>query len=139
TGLNTLLEIFLISSRLGFTSFGGTIAHLGYFHVEYIGRRKWMDEKSYANLVALCQFLTDTASSQVGMGISVMRAGTLGGIVSFIGFTLPSVIALILFAIILQELDIANAGWIHGLKIVAVAVVAHAILGMAKKLTPDVK
>src|SRR5690625_2560366 len=98
-----------------------------------------MDEKSYADLVALCQFLPGPASSQVGMGIGVMRAGTLGGIVSFIGFTLPSVIALILFAIILQELDVANAGWIHGLKIVAVAVVAHAILGMAKKLTPDVK
>ncbi len=139
TSLNTLLEIFLISSRLGFTSFGGPIAHLGYFHDEYIRRRKWMDEKSYADLVALCQFLPGPASSQVGMGIGIMRAGTLGGIVSFIGFTLPSVLALILFAIILQELDIANAGWIHGLKIVAVAVVAHAILGMAKKLTPDVK
>jgi len=139
TGLNTLIEIFLISSRLGFTSFGGPIAHLGYFHDEYIRRRKWMDEKSYADLVALCQFLPGPASSQVGMGIGVMRAGTLGGIVSFLGFTLPSVIVLILFAIILQELDIANAGWIHGLKIVAVAVVAHAILGMAKKLTPDVK
>jgi len=139
TRLRSLLEIFLISSRLGFTSFGGPIAHLGYFHDEYIRRRKWMDEKSYADLVALCQFLPGPASSQVGMGIGVMRAGTLGGIVSFIGFTLPSVIALILFAIILQELDVANAGWIHGLKIVAVAVVAHAILGMAKKLTPDVK
>ena len=139
TSLKSLLEILLISSKLGFTSFGGPIAHLGYFHDEYIRRRKWMDEKIYADLVALCQFLPGPASSQVGMGIGVMRAGTLGGIVSFIGFTLPSVLALILFAIILQELDIANAGWIHGLKIVAVAVVAHAILGMAKKLTPDVK
>ena len=139
TRLRSLLEIFLISSRLGFTSFGGPIAHLGYFHEEYIRRRKWMDEKSYADLVALCQFLPGPASSQVGMGIGVMRAGTLGGIVSFLGFTLPSVLALILFAILLQELDIANAGWIHGLKIVAVAVVAHAILGMAKKLTPDLK
>src|SRR5690625_7928384 len=80
-----------------------------------------MDEKSYVDLVALCQFLPGPASSQVGMGIGVMRAGTLGGVISFIGFTLPSVIALILFAIVLQELDIANAGWIHGLKIVAVA------------------
>ncbi|MGD6972435.1 chromate transporter [Rossellomorea aquimaris] len=135
--LKYLIEILIISTRLGLTSFGGPVAHLGYFHEEYIRRRKWMDEKSYADLVALCQFLPGPASSQVGMGIGIMRAGVLGGIVSFIGFTLPSVIALILFAIILQGLDVADAGWIHGLKIVAVAVVAHAILGMAKKLTPD--
>jgi chromate transporter len=132
-----LLEILFVSTRLGLTSFGGPIAHLGYFHEEYVRRRKWMDEKSYADLVALCQFLPGPASSQVGIGIGVMRAGVLGGIVSFIGFTLPSVIALIIFALILQGLDVADAGWIHGLKIVAVAVVAHAILGMAQKLTPD--
>ena len=137
--LKSLIEILFISTRLGLTSFGGPVAHLGYFHEEYVRRRKWMDEKSYADLVALCQFLPGPASSQVGMGIGIMRAGVLGGIVSFIGFTLPSVIALILFAIILQGLDVADAGWIHGLKIVAVAVVAHAILGMAKKLTPDLK
>jgi chromate transporter len=135
----TLLEILLVSTRLGFTSFGGPVAHLGYFHNEYIHRRKWMDEKSYADLVALCQFLPGPASSQVGIGIGVMRAGVLGGIVSFIGFTLPSVIALIIFALVLQGLNIGDAGWIHGLKIVAVAVVAHAILGMAQKLTPDLK
>ncbi|WP_412968823.1 chromate transporter [Fredinandcohnia sp. 179-A 10B2 NHS] len=133
----SLLEILLVSSRLGLTSFGGPVAHLGYFHEEYIRRRKWMDEKSYADLVALCQFLPGPASSQVGIGIGVMRAGILGGLVSFIGFTLPSVIALILFALILQGLDIGDAGWIHGLKLVAVAVVAHAVLGMAQKLTPD--
>lgn len=98
-----------------------------------------MDEKSYADLVALCQFLPGPASSQVGIGIGVMRAGVLGGIVSFLGFTLPSVIALIIFALILQDLDVSDAGWIHGLKVVAVAVVAHAILGMAQKLTPDLK
>lgn len=136
-GIKSLLEILLVSSRLGLTSFGGPVAHLGYFHNEYIQRRKWMDEKSYADLVALCQFLPGPASSQVGIGIGVMRAGVLGGIVSFIGFTLPSVIALIIFALILQGLNIGEAGWIHGLKIVAVAVVAHAILGMAKNLTPD--
>ncbi|WP_226669934.1 chromate transporter [Metabacillus litoralis] len=135
----TLLEILIVSTRLGFTSFGGPVAHLGYFHEEYVRRRKWMDEKSYADLVALCQFLPGPASSQVGIGIGVMRAGVLGGITSFIGFTLPSVIALIVFAIILQGLDVADAGWLHGLKIVAVAVVAHAILGMAQKLTPDLK
>lgn len=98
-----------------------------------------MDEKSYADLVALCQFLPGPASSQVGIGIGVMRAGVLGGIISFIGFTLPSVLALIIFAYILQGVNVADAGWIHGLKIVAVAVVAHAILGMAQKLTPDLK
>ncbi|WRP08642.1 chromate transporter [Rossellomorea aquimaris] len=139
SSLKSLIEILFISTRLGLTSFGGPVAHLGYFHEEYVRRRKWMDEKSYADLVALCQFLPGPASSQVGMGIGIMRAGVLGGIVSFLGFTLPSVIALILFAIILQGLDVADAGWIHGLKIVAVAVVAHAILGMAKKLTPDLK
>ncbi|MFV2046360.1 chromate transporter [Metabacillus litoralis] len=134
-----LMEILFISTRLGLTSFGGPVAHLGYFHNEYIRKRKWLDEKSYADLVALCQFLPGPASSQVGIGIGVMRAGVLGGIVSFIGFTLPSVIALIVFALILQGVDVADAGWIHGLKIVAVAVVAHAILGMAQKLTPDLK
>ena len=138
-GFKSLLEIFLVSTRLGLTSFGGPTAHLGYFHEEYVRRRKWMDEKSYADLVALAQFLPGPASSQVGIGIGVMRAGVLGGIISFIGFTLPSVIALILFALLLTEFDIGNAGWIHGLKIVAVAVVAHAIIGMAKNLTPDLK
>jgi len=132
-----LLEILLVSTRLGLTSFGGPVAHLGYFHEEYVRRRKWMDEKSYADLVALCQFLPGPASSQVGIGVGLMRGGLLGGLLAFIGFTLPSVLALIVFALILQGFDIADAGWIHGLKIVAVAVVAHAILGMAQKLTPD--
>jgi chromate transporter len=134
-----LLEILVVSTRLGLTSFGGPVAHLGYFHNEYVQRRKWLDEKSYADLVALCQFLPGPASSQVGIGIGVMRAGVLGGLISFLGFTLPSVLALIIFALILQGLDVADAGWIHGLKLVAVAVVAHAILGMAEKLTPDLK
>ncbi|PFJ17064.1 ChrA protein [Bacillus cereus] len=137
--IKSLLEILIVSTRLGLTSFGGPIAHLGYFHEEYIRRRKWMDEKSYADLVALCQFLPGPASSQVGIGIGVMRAGLLGGILAFIGFTLPSVIALIVFALLLQGLHIENAGWIHGLKIVAVVIVAHAILGMAQKLTPDLQ
>lgn len=136
-GFRALIEILFVSTRLGVTSFGGPVAHLGYFHNEYILRRKWMDEKSYADLVALCQFLPGPASSQVGIGIGVMRAGILGGIVSFIGFTLPSVLALILFAFILQGFNVSDAGWLHGLKMVAVAVVAHAILGMAKNLTPD--
>ena len=133
------MEILFVSTRLGLTSFGGPTAHIAYFHEEYVRRRKWMDEKSYADLVALAQFLPGPASSQVGIGIGVARAGVLGGIISFIGFTLPSVIVLILFALLLTEIDVGSAGWIHGLKIVAVAVVAHAILGMTKKLTPNLK
>lgn len=136
---SSLLEILIVSTKLGLTSFGGPVAHLGYFHHEYIRKRKWMDEKSYADLVALCQFLPGPASSQVGIGIGAMRAGVLGGIVSFIGFTLPSVLALIIFALLFQGLELGSDGWIHGLKVVAVAVVAHAILGMAKNLTPDLK
>lgn len=135
--LRTLLEILGVSTKLGLTSFGGPIAHLGYFHDEYIRRRKWMDERSYADMVALSQFLPGPASSQVGIGIGTIRGGVLGGIISWIGFTLPSIIALVLFAFLMQGFDIGNAGWIHGLKIVAVAVVAHAVLGMGQKLTPD--
>jgi chromate transporter len=132
-----LMEILVVSTKLGLTSFGGPIAHLGYFHEEYVRKKKWLDEQGYANLVALCQFLPGPASSQVGIGIGVLRGGLLGGVVAFLGFTIPSVIVLILFAIILKGMDIGSVGWIHGLKIVAVAVVAHAIWGMAQKLTPD--
>ncbi|MEK3794011.1 chromate transporter [Paenibacillus sp. FSL R7-0204] len=132
-----LLEILLVSARLGLTSFGGPAAHLGYFHNEYIRRRKWIDERSYADLVALCQFLPGPASSQVGIGIGMVRAGWLGGLAAWLGFTLPSVLVLVAFAFLLQGYDIAGAGWIHGLKIVAVAIVAQAILGMGQKLTPD--
>lgn len=135
----TLLEILFVSTRLGLTSFGGPVAHLGYFHEEYVRRRKWMDEKAYADLVALCQFLPGPASSQVGIGIGIVRGGILGGITSFIGFTTPSVVALILFALLLSGLDVSDSGWLYGLKVVAVAIVAHAILGMASKLTPDTK
>lgn len=133
------LEIFLISTRLGLTSFGGPIAHLGYFHEEYVRRRKWLDEQSYADLVALCQFLPGPASSQVGIGVGIVRGGLVGGFISFLGFTLPSVIALVIFALALEGLDVSDAGWLQGLKIVAVAVVAHAIWGMAQKLTPDLQ
>ncbi|MFI8707041.1 chromate transporter [Bacillus sp. NPDC077411] len=135
--LQILTEIFLISTKLGLTSFGGPVAHLGYFHNEYVQKRKWMDERSYADFVALCQFLPGPASSQVGIGIGLSRGGILGAIVSWLGFTLPSVLALVLFASLLQQIDIAHAGWIHGLKLVAVAIVAHALWGMVQKLTPD--
>jgi chromate transporter len=135
--LRALLEVLGVSAKLGLTSFGGPIAHLGYFHNEYIRRRKWMDERNYAELVALCQFLPGPTSSQVGIGIGIIRAGWLGGLAAWLGFTLPSVIAMILFAFLLRSFDIGGAGWIHGLKIVAAAIVAHAVLGMGQKLTPD--
>lgn len=137
--IKSLIEILFVSTKLGLTSFGGPIAHLGYFHEEYVRRRKWIDEKSYADLVALCQFLPGPASSQVGIGIGVLRGGIIGGVLAFLGFTLPSVIALILFALLMQGTHLSGAGWIHGLKIVAVAVVAQAILGMAQKLVPDLQ
>ncbi|MRX72903.1 chromate efflux transporter [Bacillus lacus] len=131
------IEILLVSTKLGFTSFGGPIAHLGYFRNEYVKKRQWLDEKSYADLIALCQFLPGPASSQVGIAIGTIRGGMLGGILSWIGFTLPSVIALILFAQLVHTYEIADAGWLQGLKIVAVAVILQAILGMGSKLTPD--
>lgn len=138
--LGVWIEILIISARLGLTSFGGPVAHLAYFHEAYVRRRRWLDERSYADLVALCQFLPGPASSQVGIGIGVIRAGVFGGILAFIGFTLPSALVLIAFALLLQGANMADPlGWIHGLKIVAVAVVAHALIGMAKKLTPDVQ
>ncbi|TVX88259.1 chromate efflux transporter [Paenibacillus agilis] len=132
-----LLKIFLIALKLGLTSFGGPVAHLGYFHEEYVRRRKWIDERSYADLVALCQFLPGPASSQVGIGIGVLRGGLLGGIAAWLGFTLPSAAALALFAMAMQGSGIPSAGWLHGLKLVAVAIVAHAIWSMGTKLAPD--
>lgn len=132
-----ILEVFLAAAKLGLTSFGGPIAHLGYFHNEYVRRRNWLDEESYADLVALCQFLPGPASSQVGIGIGVMRAGFLGGLAAWTGFTLPSAVALILFALLMKGFAIGSAGWIHGLKVVAVAIVADAVLAMGRKLTPD--
>ncbi|MGG1401571.1 chromate efflux transporter [Bacillus salipaludis] len=134
-----LVEVFGVALKLGLTSFGGPIAHLGYFHEEYVRKRKWLDERSYVDLVALCQFLPGPASSQVGIGIGMIRGGILGGFAAFLGFTLPSVIALIIFAFLLNGLNVNEAGWVHGLKIVAVVVVAQAIIGMARTLTPDFK
>ncbi|MED4228890.1 chromate transporter [Neobacillus cucumis] len=132
--MSRIFEVLKVSTRLGLTSFGGPIAHLGYFHEEYVKRRKWLDEKNYADLVALCQFLPGPASSQVGIAIGIGRAGLIGGLMAWIGFTLPSAIALMVFAWVLQGLNIQHAGWLHGLMIVAVAVVAQAVWGMANKL-----
>src|SRR6266481_8530374 len=130
-------EVLLVFLRLGLTSFGGPIAHLGYFHDELVVRRRWLDEKTYADLVALCQFLPGPASSQVGVAIGLSRAGYLGALAAWTAFTLPSALALVLFAYGLSAVGQADGGWLHGLKIAAVAVVALAILGMARTLAPD--
>ena len=134
----SLLEILWASTRLGLTSFGGPIAHLGYFHEEYVKRRKWIDEQSYADLVALCQSLPGPTSSMVGSAIGFTRGGLVGGLVHWFGFTLPSALALIAFAYGLGFVNAASgAGWLHGLKLVAVPVVALAVWGMARTLCPD--
>jgi chromate transporter len=133
-----ILEIFWIFLRLGLTSFGGPIAHLGYFREEFVSRRKWLDEHAYADVVALCQFLPGPASSQVGMALGLSRGGISGAIAAFLGFTLPSAIALVLFALGISHFGSQiNSGWLHGLKVVAVAVVAQALWGMGRTLAPD--
>lgn len=132
-----VLEVLAVATRLGLTSFGGPVAHLGYFREEYVVRRKWLDETTYADLVALCQFLPGPASSQVGIAIGITRGGLLGGVAAWLGFTLPSAIALVAFAYGLRVLEVADAGWLHGLKVAAVAVVAFAVWGMARALAPD--
>lgn len=135
--MGNLREIAKASTKLGFTSFGGPTAHIGYFRDEYVEKRKWLDDKLYADIVALCQFLPGPASSQVGIAIGMMRGGILGGIVSWAGFTLPSVLFLMLAAYFVVGFGFTDSGIIQGLKIVAVAIVAHALLGMQKNLAPD--
>src|SRR6266567_1927348 len=131
-------EVLAVFLRLGLTSFGGPVAHLGYFRDEFVVRRHWLDDRAYADLVALCQFLPGPASSQVGIAVGLSRAGYAGALAAWIGFTLPSAIALVLFAYGLSNIgDALGSGWLHGLKVAAVAVVALAILGMARNLTPD--
>jgi chromate transporter len=131
-------EVLLIFLRLGLTCFGGPIAHIGYFRDEFVLRRKWIDEHAFADLVGLCQFLPGPASSQVGFSIGLMRAGYLGALAAWIGFTLPSAIALVLFAYGAGALGgPVGTGLLHGLKLTAVAIVAQAVWGMARKLCPD--
>jgi chromate transporter len=134
-----LIEIFWVATKLGLTSFGGPQAHLGYFHEEYVKKRKWLDEKSYADLMALAQFLPGPSSSQVGIGVGSARGGVLGGMMAFLGFTWPSALILALFAMFAQGLNVETHTWLNGLRIVSLAVVLHAALGMAAKLTPDNK
>ena len=134
----TFFEVLAVFTRLGLTSFGGPVAHLGYFRAECVARRRWLDDAAYADLVALCQFLPGPASSQVGIGLGYRRAGLPGAFAAWLGFTLPSAIALASFAFGVRAVGaLEGAAWLHGLKIVAVAVVAHAVWGMAIKLTPD--
>src|SRR5579884_1293469 len=116
------LEVLGVATRLGLTSFGGPIAHLGYFREEYVVRRRWLDDQTYSDLVALCQFLPGPASSEVGICIGIYRAGLLGGLAAWLGFTLPSAVLLFLFAVILKNLHLSQAGWLHGLMVAAVAV-----------------
>ncbi len=128
-------RVFLLFLRLGLTSFGGPVAHLGYFREEFVARRRWLSERSYADLVALCQFLPGPASSQVGMALGMTRAGFPGALAAWAGFTLPSAIIMTLFGMGLSTWGGAfPPGLLHGLKIVAVAVVAQAVWGMARKL-----
>ncbi len=134
----SVAEVLRIFLRLGLTSFGGPVAHLGYFRAEFIARRAWLDEPSYADIVALCQFLPGPASSQVAVSLGILRAGLAGGFAAWLGFSLPSAAALIIFATSLRALgDLGHAPWLHGLTIVAVAVVAQAVWGMARNLCPD--
>lgn len=132
------LEVLVVFARLGMTSFGGPVAHIGYFRAEIVQRRRWLDEAAYADLVALCQFLPGPSSSQVGIGIGMLRAGLPGALAAWAGFTLPSAVLLTLFALGVEAVGVqANAGWLHGLKIVALAVVAQAVWSMARSLCPD--
>nr|WP_298967528.1 chromate efflux transporter [uncultured Halomonas sp.] len=133
-----IAEVFWAFLALGLTSFGGPVAHLGYFRTAFVERRQWLTESAYADLVALCQFLPGPASSQVGFALGLLRAGPWGAAMAWLAFTLPSAIVLVLFALGAAVLDgpIAS-GIIHGLKVVAVAIVAHAVWGMARNLCPD--
>ena len=131
-------QVFAAFLKLGVTSFGGPIAHLGYFRHEFVARRKWLDEPSYADIVALCQFLPGPASSQVGITIGLLRAGLAGALAAWVGFTAPSALAMIAFGYGVTAFgNLGHAAWLHGLKIVAVAVVAQAVWGMAQSLCPD--
>lgn len=132
------VTIFLAFLKLGFTAFGGPIAHIGFYRESFVSQRQWLDEKTFAQLLVVCQFLPGPASSQMGFSIGLMKGGWLGAISAFIAFTLPSALLLFTFAGFVYLLDgpIGNA-IINGLKLVAVAVVAHAVWGMTQKLTPD--
>ena len=137
TAHSPALEILGVALRLGLTSFGGPIAHLGYFQQEYVMRRRWLDAESFADLVALCQFLPGPASSEVGIAIGMRRGGLAGAIAAWLGFTLPSAVALVVFAYAVRGTSFIPAQLLHGLIVAAVAVVAQAVWTMAQRLAPD--
>lgn len=133
-------EVFFTALKLGLTSFGGPVAHLGFFHHEYVIKKKWLSDQAYEDLVTLCQFLPGPASSQVGMGIGLSRAGIVGAILAWLGFTLPSAVILVFLGQGFAQTNIsAYNNVIHGLKIAAVAIVAQAVYSMGKKLCPERK
>jgi chromate transporter len=129
--------VLLVALRLGLTSFGGPVAHLGYFRREYVERRGWLNAAAFGDLVALSQLLPGPASSQLGIAIGTRRAGILGGIAAWVGFTAPSAVAMIALGVLATQVDLSGAGWVHGLKLAAVAVVAQAVVAMARSLAPD--
>jgi len=141
TGANnreSALTVFKVFLKLGFTSFGGPIAHLGYFREEFVNRRKWITDRAYADLVALCQFTPGPASSKVGIGLGLSQAGLPGAFAAWLAFTAPSALALILFGFGIVALgNRVDLDWLRGLTVVAVPVVAQAVWGMARNLTPD--
>lgn len=131
-------EIFFVFLKLGLTSFGGPVAHLGIFHDEFVTKKRWINEHAYADLVLLCQFLPGPASSQVGIALGYSKRGLLGAVAAWLGFTLPSAVLLVLFGLGIANLNgTVGSGWLHGLKVSAVAIVAHAVWSMAVKLCPD--
>jgi chromate transporter len=135
TSALTVLFVFL---KLGLTSFGGPVAHLGYFRREFVERRRWLDDEQFTALIGLCQILPGPASSQVGFSVGLMRAGWSGGLAAWLGFTLPSVAAMILFAAAVPSMKgLSTTGALHGLKLVAVAIVAQAVFDMTRRLCPD--
>ena len=133
-----LAEVFRVFLKLGMTSFGGPVAHLGYLREEFVRKRRWLDEAAYGDLVALSQFLPGPASSQVVFALGTMRAGWRGGLLASLGFTLPSALLMIAFGYGVVALgNLQSAGWLHGLKLAAVGVVAQAVWGMGRNLCPD--
>ena len=136
-GLAGVFEVFLAAGRLGLTSFGGPVAHIGYFRSEYVTRRRWLSEEEYADLVGLAQVLPGPSSSQLGIAIGMLRAGLPGGVAAWLAFTAPSAVAMIALAGVFRTQDLADAGWVQGLKLAAVAVVAHAVVSMWRVLVTD--
>jgi len=132
-------EVLGVALRLGLTSFGGPVAHIGYFRDEYVERRRWLDERAFSELVAVTNLLPGPSSSQLGIAIGARRAGTLGGFAAWLGFTLPSAVAMTVLALTVGAADVRDAGWVHGLELVAAPVVLLAVLAMRRSLAPDLR